>query len=261
MGDKVNQADLANALQSIVQRMDNMNTRLDAMIDNVQRVKKSYTSSSGSWKTPYKEGDFTLDSSGDSDDERDDDGAAIDDGDELASLSLVASRTLGAYVKTNVQRENLFHTRMYANGKPSSVIIDGESCTNIVSDYLVKELQLPTSKHPKPYSLGWFNDGEEIRVNKQVLVSLSLGRYKEDILCDVLPMRACHVLLGKPWQYENKVKHDKETNKYSFCRNVRVRGVRTLPFNDLKGGKTIEILWESPLIFFNLGVISHLLDY
>ncbi|OMO70179.1 hypothetical protein CCACVL1_19066 [Corchorus capsularis] len=190
-----NQAnDLAAMLQTMIQRVD-------TMIDKMQRV---------------KEGNFTLDSSGGSVDKRDNDGAAIDDGDELTSLSLVASRTLRAFVKGDVQRENLFHTRMYANGKPSSVIIDGESCKNIVSDYLVKELQLPTSNHPKPYSLGYFNDRENISVNKQVLVSLCLGRYKGDVLCDVLPMQACHVLLGRAWQFDNKVHHDGETNKYSF---------------------------------------------
>ncbi|OMO98103.1 reverse transcriptase [Corchorus capsularis] len=37
--------------------------------------------------------------------------------------------------------------------------------------------------------------------------------YMEDVLCDVLPMQACHVLLGRPWQYDNKVQHDGETNK------------------------------------------------
>ncbi|OMO49962.1 reverse transcriptase [Corchorus capsularis] len=212
-------------------------------------AKKSFASSSSSWKTPIKKDEkssnkekelaqkgtspksdsksssretesedeeFTLGSSGDGGDER---GFAQDDDDDTpALLNLVARRTLNAYVKGDVnnQRENLFHTRIYANGKPSSVIIDGGSCTNIASVYLVKELALPTTKHPKPYSLGWFNDREEIKVNKQVLVSLSLGRYNDEVLCDVLPMQACHVLFGRPWQYDNKVHHDGETNKYSF---------------------------------------------
>ncbi|OMO49566.1 reverse transcriptase [Corchorus capsularis] len=167
---------------------------------------------------------IALGSSGDGDDEvevqtEDDDS----DGSTPALLNLVARRTLSAYVKGDVQnqRENLFHTRMYANGKPSSVIIDGGSCTNIASVYLVKELALSTTKHPKPYSLGLFNDREEIKVNKQVLVSLSLGRYNGEVLCDVLPMQACHVLLCRPWQYDNKVHHDGETNKYSFMSGKR----------------------------------------
>ncbi|OMP02326.1 hypothetical protein CCACVL1_02832 [Corchorus capsularis] len=43
-----------------------------------------------------------------------------------------------------------------------------------------------------------------------------LGRYKGDVLCDVLPMQACHVLLGRPFQFDNKVHHDGETNRYCF---------------------------------------------
>ncbi|OMO90667.1 Retrotransposon gag protein [Corchorus capsularis] len=208
----------------------------------VKRNKKSFASSSSSWKTPIKKDEkssrswrkrkrnrdeeLALGSSGDGGDER---GLAYDDEDDddgstPALVNLVARRTLSAYVKGDVhnQRENLFHTMMYANGKPSSVIIDGGSCTNIASMYLVKELALPTTKHPKPYSLGWFNDREEIKVNKQVLVSLSLGRYDDKVLCDVLPMQACHVLLGRPWQYDNKVHHDGETNKYSFMCGKRL---------------------------------------
>ncbi|OMO99181.1 reverse transcriptase [Corchorus capsularis] len=182
--------------------------------------------------------DIALGSSGDGDDEvevqTDDDDS---EGSTPALLNLVARRTLSAYVKGDVQnqRENLFHTRMYANGKPSSVIIDGGSCTNIVSVYLVKELALSTTKHPKPYSLGWFNDREEIKVNKKVLVSLSLGRYNGEVLCDVLLMQACHVLLGRPWQYDNKVHHDGETNKYSFmCGKRHITLIPLSPQDALK---------------------------
>ncbi|OMO50156.1 Integrase, catalytic core [Corchorus capsularis] len=240
MGDRQDgenqEVNMTTLLQTLVQRMDTMSIQLIQRMDTEKEsVKKEFVSpkteskgsSSSSSKTyiecSKEEGDFNLGSSGDDNEERDNEEAAIDDGDEIPPLkSLVARRTLSAYVKGDVhnQRENLFHTKCYVNGKPSSVIIDDVSCTNIASVYLVRELQLPTSKHPKPYNLGWFNDREEIRVNKQVLVTLSLGRYKEDVLCDVLLMQACHVLLGRPWQYDNKVQHDGDTNKYSFMCDV-----------------------------------------
>ncbi|OMO98240.1 hypothetical protein CCACVL1_04284 [Corchorus capsularis] len=44
----------------------------------------------------------------------------------------------------------------------------------------------------------------------------TMARYNDEVLCDVLPMQACHVIHGRPWQYDNKVHHDGETNKYSF---------------------------------------------
>ena len=161
------------------------------------------------------------------DDHRDQDqpygyeGYEDDDDEVLPHLSLVNRRALNAQIKGENQRENLFHTRMLVGEKPISVIIDGGSCTNIVNAHLVKELGLITTKHPKPYNLGWFNNHDGIKVNKQCTVSLSLGRYEQDVLCDVVPMQACHVLLGRPWQFDNKVTHDGFTNRYTFICNSK----------------------------------------
>ncbi|KAL5540185.1 hypothetical protein UlMin_043734 [Ulmus minor] len=114
------------------------------------------------------------------------------------------------------QRENLFHTRCFVNNKVCSVIIDGGSCTNVASTYLVEKLALTTLKHPHPYRLQWLNDCGEIKVTRQVLVALSIGKYEDEVLCDVVPMHACHLLLGRPWQYDLRVTHDGFTNRYSF---------------------------------------------
>ena len=78
------------------------------------------------------------------------------------------------------------------------MIIDGGSCANVASALLVEKLQLPTLKHPKPYKLQWLNDSGEVKVQKQVLVSFSIGKYHDEVLCDVVPMYASHILLGKP---------------------------------------------------------------
>ena len=80
---------------------------------------------------------------------------------------------------------------------------------------------MPTCKHPRPYKLQWLNDSGEVRVNKQVLVAFSIGKYEDEVLCDVVPMQAGHLLLGRPWQFDRKVQHDGFTNKYSFVHNQR----------------------------------------
>ena len=38
----------------------------------------------------------------------------------------------------------------------------------------------------------------EIKVNTQVLVSFSIGKYCDEVLCDVVPIHAAHLLLGRP---------------------------------------------------------------
>ncbi|XP_048229070.1 uncharacterized protein LOC125369843 [Ricinus communis] len=82
------------------------------------------------------------------------------------------------------------------------------SCTNVASTLLVGKLKLPTIKHPKPYKLQWLNDSGVVKVTQQVLVSFSTGRYKDEVWCDVVPMYAGHVLLGRPWQYDRKENKD-----------------------------------------------------
>lgn len=57
------------------------------------------------------------------------------------------------------QRENLFQSRCLINGNTHSFIIDSGSCTNVIAQYVVNSLKLPTQVHPKPYNFNWLNDG------------------------------------------------------------------------------------------------------
>ncbi|XP_062087666.1 uncharacterized protein LOC133794454, partial [Humulus lupulus] len=134
-------------------------------------------------------------------------------------LALVTRRVLNLQAKEEeeeVQRENIFHTRCHVRDKVCSVIIDGGSCTNVASASMVAKLGLTTLRHPCPYKLQWLNDSGEVRVTKQVLVSFRIGKYEDEVLCDVVPMQAGHLLLGRPWQFDRRVQHDGFTNKYSF---------------------------------------------
>jgi len=114
------------------------------------------------------------------------------------------------------QRENIFYTRCLINDKLCSLIVDGGSCANVASSRVVEKLGLPTISHAKPYKLQWLREDGKIIVNKQVLIAFSIGKYKDEVLCDVVPMEATHILLGRPWQYDRKTLHDGLTNKISF---------------------------------------------
>jgi hypothetical protein len=162
-------------------------------------------------------------------DASDDDGVVY----PVTGESLVARRALNTHIKVDdaeQQRENIFHTRCHVNNKVCSMIIDGGSCTNVASTILVEKLSLPTLKHSRPYKLQWLNDCGEVRVDRQVLVTFSIGKYLDEVLCDVVPMHAGHILLGRPWQYDRRVTHDGFKNMYSF----------------VKGGKTIKLASLTP---------------
>ena len=114
------------------------------------------------------------------------------------------------------QRENLFQTRCLVQGKVCALIIDGGSCSNFASTRLVTKLHLETKSHPKPYKLQWLSESVEMLVDKQVEVCFKIGKYEDVVLCDVVPMEASHLLLGRPWQFDRKTNHDGCSNKYSF---------------------------------------------
>ncbi|RDY03064.1 hypothetical protein CR513_13410, partial [Mucuna pruriens] len=100
-------------------------------------------------------------------------------------------------MKTKSQRENIFHTRFLVLGKVCSPIIDGRSSVNVASLRLVEKLDLPTLPYPKPYKLQWLSKKKELVVDRKVKVTFSIGGYKDEILCDVMPIDATHILLGR----------------------------------------------------------------
>jgi len=116
----------------------------------------------------------------------------------------------------DTQKENIFHTHCLINNNLCSMIIDWGSCANVASTRVVENLGLPTISHTKPYKLQLLSVEGEIMVNKQVLITFAIGKYKDEVLCDVVPMEATHILLGRPWQYDRHVLHDGLTNKMTF---------------------------------------------
>ena len=114
------------------------------------------------------------------------------------------------------QRENIFQTKCKVQGKVCDLIIDGGSESNCVSKQLVSELGLVTKPHPHPCKMKWLDNKANGSVDKQYLISLTLGTYVNEIMCDVLEMDACHLLLGTPWQYDRRTIHDGYTNTYTL---------------------------------------------
>ena len=114
-------------------------------------------------------------------------------------------------------RNNVFQSTCTILGKVCRYVIDGGSCENIIAVEAVRKLGMKTEKHPRPYKLVWLQKGGEIMVSQRVLVPFSMGtNYKDQVWCDVVHMDACHLLLGRPWQYDRKVKHDGYRNTYTL---------------------------------------------
>jgi hypothetical protein len=119
-------------------------------------------------------------------------------------------------VEDTAQRTRLFRTTCKTKGWKCKVIVDSGSTDNLVSTEMVEKLELETTNHPSPYKVSWLQKGHQVCVTKQCLVEFKMGEYKDKILCDVIPMDVCHVLLGRPWQYDRNVVHDGRMNTYTL---------------------------------------------
>ncbi|XP_068504248.1 uncharacterized protein [Phaseolus vulgaris] len=169
-------------------------------------------------KTMYMLSNGQIDNEPSSEEEKEDVEVELD---ALEGDLLMIRRLLGSKMQAmdQTQRENIFHTRCSIQGKICSLIVDGGSCTNVASSRLVTKLNLETKPHPRPYKLQWLSEDGEMTVSKQVEVNLSIGQYNDNVLCDVVPMEATHILLGRSWQFDTKAIHDGFTNKISFMQN------------------------------------------
>ncbi|KAH7567997.1 hypothetical protein JRO89_XS07G0210700 [Xanthoceras sorbifolium] len=125
---------------------------------------------------------------------------------------------------------NIFRTRVFCNGKVCNDILDGGSSENIVSKEAVEKLKLPVVEHPTPYKVAWFRKGNEVPVTSCCLVKFNMGNdLEEEAWCDVAPIDACHILLGRPWLYDKDVVHHTRANTYTLK-----RGTKTLILQPMK---------------------------
>ncbi|KAK1601902.1 hypothetical protein QYE76_017607 [Lolium multiflorum] len=133
------------------------------------------------------------------------------------SPSLVVTRVLTTQPQAmEDQRCNIFQTRAGIGGKSIKVIIDGGSCHNLASTELCEKLNLTLRKHPHPYHVQWLSDKGNVKIQHTVTVNFKIGPYEDTVECDVVPMTVCHMLLGRPWQFDKKAIHDGFSNAYTF---------------------------------------------
>lgn len=69
-------------------------------------------------------------------------------------------------------------------------------------------------------------------------VPILIGRYADEVYCDVVEMDACHILLGRPWQYDKDAMHSGRKNTYSFTRDKVKYALTPLQGNRLDGSKS-----------------------
>jgi hypothetical protein len=132
--------------------------------------------------------------------------------------TLVVTQILSVQMKEAEigQRHNLFQTRARVQDKVVKVIIDGGSRHNLASREMVEKLGLKLQRHPHPYHVQWLNESGDIKIGYKVKVPFKIGEYVDTVECDVAPMSVCHMLLGRPWQYDRYSQHCGRINQYTL---------------------------------------------
>lgn len=115
--------------------------------------------------------------------------------------------------KELVQRRSLFRIMCKSKGQCCKVIIDCGSTNKEIE--MVEKFILKKIIHPHPYKVSWLQKGHQVLVNEQCKEDFQIGsKYKDEIVCDVMPMYVFYVLLGIPWKYDRKSIHDDRRNVY-----------------------------------------------
>jgi hypothetical protein len=159
----------------------------------------------------------------------------VEDEDTGSGKSLTVHKVLlkpEKEVEDTAQRCRLFRTTCKTKGWKCKVIVDSGSTDNLVSNEMVEKLELETHRHPSPYKVSWLQKGHQVCVTNNAWFNFKMGEYRDEILCDVIPMDVCHVLLGRPWQFDRNVVHDGRMNTYTLEKDGRTHTL--LPGKDKK---------------------------
>ena len=70
-------------------------------------------------------------------------------------------------------------------------------------------------------------------MTKQVKVAFSIRNYHDEVLCNVVPMQASHILLVRPQLYDRNVNHNGQTNAYSLVMNGKQFTLKPLSPKDV----------------------------
>jgi hypothetical protein len=102
-----------------------------------------------------------------------------------------------------------------------------------VSADFVTKIGLMTHAHTHPYYIQWLNNSGKAKVTHTACVHFSIGTYHDYVDCDVIPMQACSLLLGRPWEFHTDVVHHGRANKYTLMHKGKKITLLSLTPNEI----------------------------
>jgi hypothetical protein len=94
---------------------------------------------------------------------------------------------------------------MWVKGSLLHFIFDNNSQKNLLSTEFVKQLNLPTTPHPQPYTIDWLCQGRDLLFSQRCLLPYDIKPFKDEVLRDISPLEVYDVLLGQPYLWKHLV--------------------------------------------------------
>jgi hypothetical protein len=154
---------------------------------------------------------------------------------EYNTKTYVVQRVLSAQVDTSekLQCHNLFQIFFTIKDYHVCTIIDGGSCNNLVSGDFMANIGLTTCLDTHPYYIQWLNNSGKAKVTHTAHVHFTIDTYHDYADCDVVPMQACSLLLGRPWEFDTQAIHHGRCNKYTLVHNGKKITLLLLALNEI----------------------------
>ena len=85
---------------------------------------------------------------------------------------------------------------------------------------MVKNINLETLPHYKPYSLGWIVSNANLQVTRKCFFKFAITeKFIDEVELDVVPLDISGMILDSPYLYDRKAVFYHHDNKYIFLKN------------------------------------------
>jgi hypothetical protein len=122
--------------------------------------------------------------------------------------------------KHEKERIEPFHIRVILKHTKIDTLFDMGSQENLISEDIVKKLDLETIPHPKSYPIGWICDNANLHVTRRCKLRFFItANYIDEVELDVIPLDICGIVFGVPDLYDRRSIFHHHDNKYQLFKN------------------------------------------
>jgi hypothetical protein len=101
-------------------------------------------------------------------------------------------------------------------------IVDRYSHKKWILVKVIKQLDLPMTLHPQPYTIGWLCQGRDLFVSQQCHLPYDIKHFKDVLLCEIYPLEVCDFLLGQPYFWKHHVVYESRPHNVIITMGIKL---------------------------------------